>query len=98
MTDVISKLQRKGYGIIAPANSLRGLPTDASPYLTSVPRPIDGPIVLVDHGYGGAVIAGRDHIWPRIGFPSGRDPSLRRPRQGRPLGPPKQRLLLTLLL
>ncbi|MFB6808499.1 alpha/beta hydrolase [Streptomyces sp. NPDC056387] len=39
----------------APANPLRGLPTDV-PYTASVLRSIDGPIVPVGHSYGGAVI------------------------------------------
>ncbi|MFD3928686.1 alpha/beta fold hydrolase [Streptomyces sp. NPDC058614] len=53
--DVIGKLQYKGYETIAPANPLRGLPTDA-PYIASVLASISGPIVLVGHSYGGAVI------------------------------------------
>jgi len=52
---VISRLQHDGYQTIAPANPLRGLPTDA-PYLASVLASISGPIVLVAHSYGGAVI------------------------------------------
>jgi pimeloyl-ACP methyl ester carboxylesterase len=52
---VIQKLQGQGYPTIAPANPLRGLPTDA-PYLTSVLKSVSGPIVLVGHSYGGAVI------------------------------------------
>lgn len=52
---VIKRLQHDGYKTIAPANPLRGLPTDA-PYLASVLKSIKGPIVLVGHSYGGAVI------------------------------------------
>ncbi|MFF4198964.1 alpha/beta fold hydrolase [Nonomuraea sp. NPDC050227] len=53
---VIDRLRKDGYTkIIAPANPLRGLPTDA-PYLASVLKSIEGPIVLVGHSYGGAVI------------------------------------------
>jgi pimeloyl-ACP methyl ester carboxylesterase len=52
---VISRLQSKGYPVIAPANPLRGLPTDVA-YLKSVLDSIEGPIVLVGHSYGGAVI------------------------------------------
>lgn len=52
---VISRLQHDGYETIAPANPLRGLPTDA-PYIASVLKSISGPIVLVGHSYGGAVI------------------------------------------
>ncbi|MFD4505901.1 alpha/beta fold hydrolase [Streptomyces sp. NPDC058457] len=53
--DVISRLQNAGYETIAPANPLRGLPTDVA-YLASVLASISGPIVLAGHSYGGAVI------------------------------------------
>ncbi|WP_433347531.1 alpha/beta hydrolase [Microtetraspora malaysiensis] len=53
---VIAELRKDGYKkIIAPANPLRGLPTDV-PYIRSVLKSIKGPIVLVGHSYGGAVI------------------------------------------
>ncbi|WP_433432435.1 alpha/beta hydrolase [Nonomuraea sp. CA-141351] len=52
---VISRLQEKGYPVMAPANPLRGLPIDA-PYIASFLKSIEGPIVLVGHSYGGAVI------------------------------------------
>ncbi|HEY9370571.1 alpha/beta hydrolase [Streptomyces sp.] len=52
---VIDRLQRNGYPVIASANPLRGLPTDAA-YLSSVLKSVEGPIVLVGHSYGGAVI------------------------------------------
>ena len=48
-------LQRKGYDVIAPANPLRGLTYD-SDYIRSVLATIPGPVVLVGHSYGGAVI------------------------------------------
>jgi pimeloyl-ACP methyl ester carboxylesterase len=51
----ISRLQRAGYPVIAPANPLRGLSSDAA-YVRSVLQTIEGPIVLVGHSYGGAVI------------------------------------------
>jgi pimeloyl-ACP methyl ester carboxylesterase len=51
----VSALQRRGYPVIAPANPLRGLASDAA-YLRSILETIDGPIVLVGHSYGGAVI------------------------------------------
>jgi pimeloyl-ACP methyl ester carboxylesterase len=51
----VSALQRRGYPVIAPANPLRGLASDAA-YLRSILHTIDGPIVLVGHSYGGAVI------------------------------------------
>ncbi|SHN36328.1 alpha/beta fold hydrolase [Actinacidiphila paucisporea] len=62
---VATTLQAAGYTVVAPANPLRGLPQDAA-RLTSLLASIDGPIVLVAHSYGGAVItqaaAGNPHI------------------------------------
>src|SRR3954447_24967531 len=52
---VTSRLQDRGYTVIAPANPLRGPASDAA-YVASVMKTIDGPIVLVAHSYGGAVI------------------------------------------
>ena len=52
----IAALQKKGYPVIAPANPLRGLTSDAD-YVRSVLQTIEGPIVLVGHSYGGAVIS-----------------------------------------
>ena len=51
----IAALQRQGYPVIAVANPLRALSSDAD-YARSVLQTIDGPIVLVGHSYGGAVI------------------------------------------
>ncbi|WP_327178490.1 alpha/beta hydrolase [Streptomyces sp. NBC_01335] len=53
---VSTRLQRAGYTVLAPANPLRGLASDAA-YLSSVLATVDGPIVLVGHSYGGAVIS-----------------------------------------
>jgi pimeloyl-ACP methyl ester carboxylesterase len=53
---VTDRLQDRGYTIIAPANPLRGPASDAA-YVASVMKTIDGPIVLVAHSYGGAVIS-----------------------------------------
>lgn len=52
---VISRLQKDGYPVVAPANPLRGLAQDAT-YIASVLKSVKGPIVLVGHSYGGAVI------------------------------------------
>src|SRR5690349_2655728 len=49
--DVIKRLKREGYPVIAPANPLRGLTTDSA-YLGSILDTIEGPIVLVGHSYG----------------------------------------------
>jgi pimeloyl-ACP methyl ester carboxylesterase len=48
-------LQRRGFTVYAPANPLRGLAAD-SDYLKSFLSTITGPVVLVGHSYGGAVI------------------------------------------
>lgn len=53
--DVTAKLQKRGYQVIAPANPLRGVTSDAE-YLKTVLATLPGPIVLVGHSYGGAVI------------------------------------------
>lgn len=52
---VIAELQTAGIAVIALANPLRGLASDAA-YITSKVGEIDGPVVLVGHSYGGAVI------------------------------------------
>jgi pimeloyl-ACP methyl ester carboxylesterase len=52
---VVAPLQRAGYTVIAPANPLRGIVYDAT-YTASVVKTITGPVVLVGHSYGGAVI------------------------------------------
>lgn len=52
---VIAELQAAGVPVIAPPNPLRGLASDAA-YVASVAAQIDGPVVLVGHSYGGALI------------------------------------------
>jgi pimeloyl-ACP methyl ester carboxylesterase len=52
---VIAKLQERGFDVLAPANPLRDLASDSA-YISSVLDTIKGPIVLVGHSYGGAVI------------------------------------------
>jgi pimeloyl-ACP methyl ester carboxylesterase len=52
---VIKRLQADGYEAIAPANPLRGLHGDAA-YTAGVLAQIPGPLVVVGHSYGGAVI------------------------------------------
>jgi pimeloyl-ACP methyl ester carboxylesterase len=54
-SDEIRQLQHDGYTVLAPANPLRGIASDAA-YLRSVLATISGPIILVGHSYGGAVI------------------------------------------
>jgi pimeloyl-ACP methyl ester carboxylesterase len=53
---VIADLRRDGYPVIAAADPLRGLGGDAA-YVASVVRSVHGPVVLVGHSYGGAVIS-----------------------------------------
>lgn len=53
--EVSRTLLRKGYPVLAPANPLRGVDSDAA-YVRSVLATIDGPIVLVGHSYGGFVL------------------------------------------
>ncbi|MFD0506135.1 alpha/beta fold hydrolase [Streptomyces chiangmaiensis] len=53
---VIERLQRDGYPVVAPANPLRGLASDAD-YINSYLKSVKGPIVLVGHSYGGSVIS-----------------------------------------
>jgi pimeloyl-ACP methyl ester carboxylesterase len=53
---VIPDLLAQGYPVVAAANPLRGVQTDAD-YLASVLAGIEGPIVLVGHSYGGFVIS-----------------------------------------
>ena len=52
---VIERLQQQDYPVVAPANPLRGLVVDSA-YLASVVNQIDGPVLLVGHSYGGALI------------------------------------------
>ncbi|MFF4585997.1 alpha/beta fold hydrolase [Streptomyces sp. NPDC001388] len=52
---VITELQAHGIPVIAPPNPLRGLASDAA-YVASVASQIDGPVILVGHSYGGALI------------------------------------------
>ena len=51
----VAMLQGRGYPVIAPADPLRGLTSDAD-YIRSVLATISGPVILVGHSYGGAVI------------------------------------------
>jgi pimeloyl-ACP methyl ester carboxylesterase len=53
---VVSRLQGAGYPVVALANPLRGPSRDAD-YLAALLATIDGPVVLVGHSYGGAVIS-----------------------------------------
>ena len=54
-SQVIKRLQKDGYRVLAPAIPLRSLEGDAA-YLQSILAQEEGPFVLVGHSYGGAVI------------------------------------------
>ncbi|GGX90235.1 alpha/beta fold hydrolase [Streptomyces minutiscleroticus] len=52
---VVAELQSHGIPVVAPPNPLRGLASDAA-YVAAITSQIDGPVVLVGHSYGGALI------------------------------------------
>jgi pimeloyl-ACP methyl ester carboxylesterase len=56
---VIDPLQRAGHTVIAAANPLRGLASDAAA-VSDLVRTVDGPVLLAAHSYGGAVITNVD--------------------------------------
>ena len=53
---VVTDLTARGLPVLAPPNPLRGLAHDAE-YIASYVNQIDGPVLLVGHSYGGAVIS-----------------------------------------
>ena len=57
--EVIEPLVAEGHRVIAAANPLRGLAADAAA-ISDLVRTIEGPVVLVAHSYGGAVISNVD--------------------------------------
>ncbi len=62
---VISELQGSGVTVMAPANPLRGVSSDAA-YIASVASQIDGPVLLVGHSYGGVVITNASPLAPNV--------------------------------
>lgn len=52
---VVARLNRSGYRVIAAANPLRSLKSDAES-VSALVKSISGPVVLVGHSYGGEVI------------------------------------------
>lgn len=54
-SEVIARLRHDGYPVIAAANPLRGLDSDAA-YVSSLLDSVPGPVILVGHSYGGEVI------------------------------------------
>lgn len=55
-SSVIADLQRDGYPVVAAPNPLRSIDGDAA-YVAAVVKSVRGPVVLVGHSYGGAVIS-----------------------------------------
>jgi pimeloyl-ACP methyl ester carboxylesterase len=56
---VIDPLLQAGHPVIAAANPLRGLASDAE-CVSDLVRSLEGPVVLAGHSYGGAVISNVD--------------------------------------
>lgn len=52
---VIARLERDGFNVIAAANPLRGVASDATA-IAAIAQATAGPVVLVGHSYGGPVI------------------------------------------
>jgi pimeloyl-ACP methyl ester carboxylesterase len=52
---LVHELTSEGYRVVAPANPLRGIANDAAA-IREAAGAVEGPIVLVGHSYGGAVI------------------------------------------
>jgi len=53
---VMTILQRHGYRVVAAANPLRSVRSDADA-VSDIVKSIEGPVVLVGHSYGGSVIS-----------------------------------------
>jgi pimeloyl-ACP methyl ester carboxylesterase len=62
---VVELLQQQGYTVIAPPNPLRGVTADSA-YIASFLSQIDGPVLLVGHSYGGAVISNAATSAPNV--------------------------------
>ncbi len=53
---VARSLRARSFSVIAVANPLRGVKSDAA-YVAAVVGSVKGPVVLVGHSYGGSVIS-----------------------------------------
>jgi pimeloyl-ACP methyl ester carboxylesterase len=62
---VIERLQAAGMQMTAPANPLRGIAIDSA-YIASLLEQIPGPVLVVGHSYGGAVIANAATDTPNV--------------------------------
>jgi pimeloyl-ACP methyl ester carboxylesterase len=62
---VIHELEKDGISVVAPPNPLRSLSGDAAALQAAVGA-IEGPVVLVGHSYGGAVITEASAALPNV--------------------------------
>jgi pimeloyl-ACP methyl ester carboxylesterase len=62
---VVRRLQAQGYTVDVPPNPLRGLASDSA-YIAAFVDTISGPVVLVGHSYGGAVITDAASSTPNV--------------------------------
>ncbi len=62
---IIRELETAGVTALAPPNPLRGLTSDAAA-VTAYVAAVDGPVVLVGHSYGGAVITRASADLPNV--------------------------------
>ena len=62
---VVAELSEQGYPVIAAANPLRGVASDGA-YVAALARSVNGPVVLVGHSYGGAVISAAANNLPQV--------------------------------
>ncbi|RVC64786.1 alpha/beta hydrolase, partial [Mesorhizobium sp. M4B.F.Ca.ET.088.02.2.1] len=53
---VVKILEKDGYSVVAAANPLRGVASDAQ-YVADIVSGIASPVVLVGHSYGGSVVS-----------------------------------------
>jgi pimeloyl-ACP methyl ester carboxylesterase len=62
---VAQRLQADGYTVVEAANPLRGVQSDAD-YVGRIVSAVQGPVVLVGHSYGGAVISQQSAARPNV--------------------------------
>lgn len=63
---VTKRLQQDGYTVLNAPNPLRGLDTDAANVAAFINQATTGPVVLVGHSYGGAVITNAAVATPTV--------------------------------
>jgi pimeloyl-ACP methyl ester carboxylesterase len=63
---VTTRLQNDGYTVLAPPNPLRGIAADAAYLAAFINQRTTGPVILVGHSYGGAVITNAALAAPNV--------------------------------